>query len=245
MGIFKRICMLVFSVAGLVSLVCLSLPWVGPWTLTMTRMLREYWYYATLEILVVITGCGLLVCLLVALFTRNRKVVVVGRAGADEIAITRDAIASQATHVIEEDGTLRARRVVVRAQRYGHVRVSCRVQPLHTIDTVTEGVALHDRIVEGLRTVCGDNVDKVEIEFVNASEYAALDSLNEQAPHAEAEEAAAPTATPAEAPAAPTSAASVAGDQAPAQPDTSEITLHLSQGSDGGYGVDTHARGGE
>ena len=241
MGIFKRICMLIFSLAGLVSLTCLSLPWVGPWTLTMTRMLREYWYYATLEVLVVTTGVGLLVCLLVALLTRNRKVVVVGRAGADEIAITRDAIASQATHVIEEDGTLRARRVAVRAKRYGHVCVSCRVQPLRTIDTVTAGVALHDRIVEGLRTVCGDNVDRVGIEFVNANEYAALDSLDEQASHAEADEAAAP----AEAPAAPTPAAPVASGQAPAQPDTSEITLHLSQGSDGGYGMDAHARGGE
>lgn len=241
MGIFKRVCMVVFSLAGLVSLVCLSLPWVGPWTLAMTRMLREYWYYTTLEVLVVITGVGLLVCLLAALLTHNRKVVVVGRAGADEITITRDAIASQATHVIEEDGTLRARRVVVHAKRYGHVCVSCRVQPLHTIDTVAEGIALHDRIVEGLRTVCGDNVDKVEIEFVNANEYAALDSLNEQASHPETGEMA-PTA---EAAAVPAPAVPVAGDQDPPQSDTSEITLHLSQGSDGGYGVDTHARGGE
>lgn len=242
MGIFKRICMVVFGLAGLVSLVCLSLPWVGPWTLTMTRMLREYWYYTTLEVLVVITGVGLLACLLVALFTRNRKVVVVGKAGADEITITRDAIASQAVHVIEEEGTLRARRVVVRAKRYGHVCASCRVQPLHTMDTVTEGIALHDRIVDGLKTVCGDNVDKVEIEFVNANEYAALDSLNKQVSYSETGEMAPST----EATTVPTPAAApVAGDQAPTQSDTSEITLHISQGSDGGYGVDTHARGGE
>lgn len=45
MGVFKRICLLVFGLAGLLSLVALALPWWGPWTEEARALLGVYWYY--------------------------------------------------------------------------------------------------------------------------------------------------------------------------------------------------------
>lgn len=171
MGVFKRICLLVFGLAGLLSLVALALPWWGPWTEEARALLGVYWYYVTLECLIYITIFGLLICLIRALFTRNRKVIVVAKVRGGTITITRDAIAAQVVHMIEDGQGFRARRVRVKAKRHGHVRVACRVQPLHATSVVSEGKALHDRIVVGLKEVCGDHVDKVQIEFIDAGAH--------------------------------------------------------------------------
>ena len=63
MGVFKRICLLVFGLAGLLSLVALALPWWGPWTEEARALLGVYWYYVTLECLIYVTTFGLLICL--------------------------------------------------------------------------------------------------------------------------------------------------------------------------------------
>lgn len=171
MGVFKRICLLVFGLAGLLSLVALALPWWGPWTEEARALLGVYWYYVTLECLIYVTTFGLLICLVRALFTRNRKVIVVAKVRGGTITITRDAIAAQVVHMIEDGQDFRARRVRVRAKRHGRVRVACRVQPLYATSVVSEGKALHDRIVVGLKEVCGDHVDKVQIEFIDAGAH--------------------------------------------------------------------------
>lgn len=172
MGFFKRLCLFVFGLAGLLALAALVLPWFGPWTSEATALLGVDEYYVTVEALVLVTALGCLICLLRSIFKRNRKTVIVAKEGGDQITVTRDAIASQATHVIEEDGAYVAKRVSVWAKKRGHVRVAARVQPQMTVDTVAAGKDLHDRLVAGLTTVCGDNVDSVDLEFTNAAEYA-------------------------------------------------------------------------
>ena len=79
--------------------------------------------------------CGF--TLLRSIFKRNRKTVIVAKEGGDQITVTRDAIASQATHVIEEDGAYAAKRVSVWAKKRGHVRVAARVQPGCVLSTQT------------------------------------------------------------------------------------------------------------
>lgn len=172
MGFFKRLCLFVFGLGGLLALAALVLPWFGPWTSEATALLGVDEYYVAVEALVLVTALGCLICLLRSIFKRNRKTVIVAKEGGDQITVTRDAIASQATHVIEEDGVYTAKRVSVWAKKRGHVRVAARVQPQMTVDTVAAGKDLHDRLVAGLTTVCGDNVDSVDLEFLNAAEYA-------------------------------------------------------------------------
>ena len=219
MGFFKRLSLFVFALAGLAALAALVAPWYGPVTADATRLLGVQWYLTALQVALCITVLGLVVCLLRALFVRNRKTVVVAREAGDQVTVSIDAIASQATHVIEEDGLFRARRVSVRAAARGHVRVHARVQPTSTVDVLLAASELHERLEEGLAVIVGDNVDKIDLEFVNAAEYAPAAeaaSFNEQdADDADADaEAAAP---------APASAAQ------PAPSDTSEITVPMGR----------------
>ena len=171
MGFFKRLCLFVFGLGGLLALTALVLPWYGPWTVEATALLGVDEYYMAVEVLVLITALGCLICLLRSIFKRNRKVVIVSQQDGDQITVSRDAISSQATHVIEEDGAFKAKRVRVWAKKRGHVRLYARVQPQMTVDTVRAGEELHDKLVAGLTTVCGDNVDSVDLEFTNAAEY--------------------------------------------------------------------------
>ena len=47
MGGFKRFCMFVFGLAGLLGVIALSLTWVGPWTSQASALMSlEYYFYA-------------------------------------------------------------------------------------------------------------------------------------------------------------------------------------------------------
>ena len=219
MGFFKRLSLFVFALAGLAALAALVAPWYGPVTADATRLLGVQWYLTALQVALCITVLGLVVCLLRALFVRNRKTVVVAREAGDQVTVSIDAIASQATHVIEEDGLFRARRVSVHAAARGHVRVHARVQPASTVDVLLAASELHERLEEGLAVIVGDNVDKIDLEFVNAAEYA---------PAAEAaafnEQDAADSGVGADA-----TQDAPARTAAPAPSDTSEITVPMGR----------------
>jgi hypothetical protein len=236
MGFFKRLCLFVFGLAGLLALAALVLPWYGPWTQEATALLGTREYFVAVEVVVAITAFGLLTCLLRSIFVRNRKTVVVAKADGDQITVSIDAIASQATHVIEEDGLFTARRVRVRAKKHGHVRLFARVQPASTVDVIAAAAELHDRLVSGLGVIVGDNVDKVELEFVDAVEYTPaekdgallLDGVEGFAETAGA--AVTPnTATAADAAAMSNTAARATSGTANAPSDTSEITVPMAR----------------
>ena len=173
MNFLKRVCLFVFGLAGLLALVALVRPGVGPWTREATARRGVDEYYLVVECLTLVAAIGLVVCLLRSIFVRNRKVMVVSKVGSDLITVTRDALSSQAVHIIEDGGMFKAKGVGVSLRRRGRVRVSVRVQPARTADVVSSGQELHAALVEGLETVCGDNVDCVSIEFVRAAEYVA------------------------------------------------------------------------
>lgn len=223
MGFFKRLSLFVFGLAGLLALAALVLPWYGPWQDEATALLSVDEYYVAAQVLVAITAFGLLVCLLRSIFTRNRKTVIVSKTDGDQVTVTRDAIASQATHVIEEGGTFVARRVSVRFRKHGHVCVAARVQPSATVDVVEAGSELHERLVEGLTTIVGENVDAVDLEFGDAVEYV---------PNSEIEAEADADASGVDAPAADVPAVAQDGDGpavAASPSDTSEITVPMAR----------------
>lgn len=176
MGIFKRLCLFVFSISGLVALAALALPWYGPWMREASALMGIAEYYLVVELAALLCVLGLFVCLLRSIFVRNRKVVIVADAQGDAISVTRDAIASQASHIIEEDGTFHTKTISVRAGKRGHVRVFARIQPIQNVDVVNAGQDLHERLVQGIALVCGDNVDAVNLEFLRADEYVASES---------------------------------------------------------------------
>ena len=163
---------IVFSFSGIVVLIALAMPWIGPFKKGATALMSFDWYFAVVEVLLVIALLGLLATLLRALFARPDKNVLVTTVDGGQISVSRDAIASQAAHIVESDGTLKCQRVFVE-EKHGSVNVAVRVLPRETIDVVARGGQLHDDLVTGLAAVCGDKVGTVSIDF--ATPKAAVD----------------------------------------------------------------------
>lgn len=173
MGWFKRLCLFVFGLAGILALAALVLPWVGPYTQQAAwLLLHEYNYQLAVLVVVGITALGVLVCFLRSIFSpRNRKVVVVSKIDGGEITVTRTAIASQAKHIVERDGTCVASATRVRARRRS-VRVHMKVTPKHPLDVVQKGAQLHQELVDGLASVCGDTLKSVSLVFADPQDFA-------------------------------------------------------------------------
>lgn len=167
MNWFKRLCLFVFGLSGILSLVALSLVWVGPWTTQARTLITENrWYFIALEVLVCISALGLLWCVLKSLFApRNPKQTVVADINGNKITVTRTAISSQTKHIIEADGSCAAVAIRVRVRRVGNVRVFARVRPHVPIDVVKQGEVLYGALEQGLAKVCGDSIKSIDLVF--------------------------------------------------------------------------------
>lgn len=163
---FKRFCMGVFSLVGLFATAACALTIFGPWRDQAMTLFVINEYARAVEVCLIVLAVGLLVMLLRAIFSRQVKVVQISTVDGGTISVTRDAIAAQATHIVEKDGTCSADKVRVKAKKRGNVRVYVRVLPHATVDVVAKGSQLHADLEEGLRAVCGDKVRDVSLEFV-------------------------------------------------------------------------------
>lgn len=176
MNWFKRLCLFVFGLSGILSLVALSLVWVGPWTTQARTLITENLYYFwALEILVCLSGVGLLCCVLVSLFApRNPKETIVAQVEGGQITVTRTAIVTQTRHVIDADGACDAASVHVRVRKRGHVKVRAKVRPHLPIDVVQHGAVLHQELEQGLAKICGDSVQKIDLVFMEPEQQGTL-----------------------------------------------------------------------
>lgn len=176
MAWYKRLFMFLFGLSGILSLAALSLVWVGPWTATARSLILEVrWYFIALEVLVCITGVGLVICLLVSLFApRNPRDTVVAEVGGNKITVTRTAIVSQTRHVVEADGTCSVSNVRVRMGRRGNVRVHVKVVPHLPVNVLDRGAILHSELEQGLSKICGDCVRSIGITFTEPEQSGSL-----------------------------------------------------------------------
>ena len=176
MNWFKRLCLFVFGLSGVLSLAALCLVWVGPWTTQARTLITEnYWYFVVLEVLVCISALGLLACMLIALFApRNPKATVVAELDGGKITVTRTAIATQTRHIIEADGTCEPVSVNVKVRKRGHVQVHARVRPNLPLNVVERGAILHSELEQGLSKICGESVDKIGLAFTEPAQQGSL-----------------------------------------------------------------------
>jgi len=215
---FKRLCLFIFSLAGMLVLASLVLPWVGPWQRQAAGLITgNRTYFFVLEVLVCLVACGFVIMLFRSLFSRaNKKIILVTSVDGGRITVSRDAIASQAAHIIEEDGTCTAVKVDVDARRRRNIKVYARVLPGTSVDVISKGNELHSRLATGLAAVCGDSISSISIEFEEPEEVTT---------------AVAPAPAPASAldtaPEGAYPAASYTPDQPVSEP-TSEITLDMA-----------------
>lgn len=212
MSVFKRLCAIVFVLADLAALAALALTWYGPWTSAASALFAVGEYSLAVVACLAISAFGLLVLLLRALFSRRTvRTVEIATVDGGVISVTRDAIAAQASHIVEADGTCAAARVRVDAKARGRVRVHVRVLPHETVDVVAKGAELHEELIDGLAAVCGDKVEDVSLEFVEPESVTLASAQEDEAGQAAPE----------------------AGQAAPAAPDsTSEITVSMGPARD-------------
>ena len=163
----KRLCMVLYVLASAFALAALALTWFGPWTDEASVLLNIEPYAIALFACLVVAALGLVVLLARALFARRTvRTVEIATVDGGVISVTRDAIAAQASHIVEADGSCTAARVRVDAKARGHIRVHVRVLPHETVDVVSKGAELHEELIDGLAAVCGDKVEDVSLEFV-------------------------------------------------------------------------------
>ena len=162
----KRLCQAVFALVTLAALAALALTWFGPWTKAASSLFVVQEYVIAVLVCVAVSAVGSVALLVSALVSRKVRTVEIAQVDGGSISVTRDAIAAQAAHIVEADGTCTAAHVHVDAKPRGHVRVHVKVLPHETVDVVSKGAELHEDLVGGLAAVCGDKVEDVSLEFV-------------------------------------------------------------------------------
>ena len=177
MGGFRRFTLFVFSLAG-VACAVVPLVVMAPRASSFASMVETLASYGGAEL-------GYLVCVLMtlawcvcnllrALFSRRHDAISVMDVDGGKITVTRNAVASQASRVVEESGIGTARGVDVRSSATGTVSVAVKVVPHESIDITREAPALHDLLVRGLTAMCGERLGAVDVEFLEPEQASSL-----------------------------------------------------------------------
>lgn len=164
---FKRCCYIVFAIIGIVLIGALILCWVGPWTTLFTGLIAYDWYLFGLEVLVVLCLIGFAALFIRGVTAKKRKDILLFSENGDEVRITRSAIASQASYLVEQDGTCYATKVVVKARGGRSVDVKVYVEPHEPIDVAQEAKKLQKRLRSSLDTLCAGRLNRLEISFTD------------------------------------------------------------------------------
>ena len=102
----KRLCMAVFVLANALALAAFALTWFGPWTTEASALFNLEPYVIAVLVCLAVSALGMLVLLCRALFSRRTvRTVEIATVDGGIISVTRDAIAAQASHIVEADGT--------------------------------------------------------------------------------------------------------------------------------------------
>lgn len=221
MGFLKKLAMTVWFLATAFAFAALLLTIFGPWTKEALALYAiDSWSYA-------VQGCaafsligGFVMWIRVLARRKKAQAIELEDEEGSTISITRDAIASQATYIVEEDGSCEATKVSVYAGKHGTVSVAVTIRPHETVSAVEKGAELKEELQEGLTKLCGERISSVYLEFLAPEEAT---SLKEQEPYdhlfaAPADETETEDETPEEAPAdASDDAAEGEADAAPAE----------------------------
>lgn len=188
---FRRFVLFVFSLAGLA---CAVVPLVvmAPRASDFASMVETLASYRGAEL-------GYLVCVLMtlawcacnllrALFSRRHDAISVMEVDGGKITVTRNAVASQASRVVEESGLGTTRDVDVRSSATGTVSVAVKVVPHESIDITREAPTLHDLLVRGLTAMCGECLGTVDVEFLEPEQASSLAADDEDDAYAGDEE---------------------------------------------------------
>lgn len=228
---FKRLMLFVFSLAGLVCLAILGMPWFGYGGKQLGKLIYVDGFWVLLEVTLVMTVCFLVFNLGRALFSRKRTdTIKVMNIEGGEVSVTKTAVSSQAGHIVKALGVGTAKSVEVSVnKKSGMVDIATTVLPYESIDVTAEAPILHDALVTGLGAMCGEKLGNVSVGFLEPEHGSSLVEFDESGEDAQASaEGAAPVAEAAGVAAADAATAvSAAGVPAPAPADSGDITIPM------------------
>lgn len=175
MGGFRRFVLFLFSLTGLLCIAILGIPWFGYGTRQISNLIYLEGFWVVLEVTVAMTVCFLVFNLGRALFSRKRNdTIKVMSLDGGEITVTKSAVASQVTHIVEALGLGTTKDVSVEDAKDGTVTVDAKIVPQDSIDITSEAPVLHDALVTGLGAMCGEKLGKVSIEFLEPKHGSSL-----------------------------------------------------------------------
>ena len=175
MGGFRRFVLFVFTAAGILCLAALALPWFGLFDEEFLVLWDYDWYPLAVEVCLALTCAWLAFNLARVLFSRRRrKSLDVMRIDGGKVSVTRAAVASQATHVINASGIGSAKGVEVRAGKRGPVDLTVRLVPHESVDVTKEAPVLHDLLSRGVGAMVGERLGTIDIEFLGPQRESAL-----------------------------------------------------------------------
>ena len=172
---FKRFCYILYVLASTFVFLALALTWFGPWTHQATNLLFTKPYLIALNACAAISIFGLVVVLFRALFIRKTVKLTVATVEGGTISVTKDAISSQAAHIIEEDGTCLAHRVNVQISKNNSVAVQIDILPKEPVDVTAKGSEFYNALQSGLAIVCGPCVSSINLSFIKPSSFSPKD----------------------------------------------------------------------
>lgn len=210
MGGFRRFVLFVFSLAGIACLAALALPWFGLFPDEISVLESYDAYIVAVEVCLAMTAAWLVFELGRSLFSRRDNAVTVMDIDGGTITVTRSAVASQASHIVEALGLGVAKDVDVSASKRGPVHVVVKVTPYESIDVTSEAPVLHEALVTGLTAMCGERLGAIDVEFLEPQQAS---SLVVPADEAEGEQ---------------DGASAVETPEAPAPDDTGDITIRMT-----------------
>lgn len=175
MGGLKRFLLFLFSLAGLLCVGILGIPWFGYGFYQITDLLYYDAFWIFLEVILAMTVCFLVFNIGRALFSRKHDdTVQVMSLDGGEITVTKSAVASQVTHIVEALGLGTTKDVSVNPVKGGTVSVDAKVIPQDSIDITAEAPILHEALVTGLKAMCGEKLGNVSIEFLEPKHGSSL-----------------------------------------------------------------------
>lgn len=172
---FKRFCYILYVLASAFVFLALALTWFGSWTHQATSLLFTKPYLIALNVCAAISIFGLIVVLFRALFIRKTVKLIVASVEGGTISVTKDAISSQAAHIIEEDGTCLAHRVNVKISKNNSVAVQIDILPKEPVDVTAKGSEFYSALQSGLAIVCGPCVSNINLSFIKPSSFSPKD----------------------------------------------------------------------
>lgn len=175
MGGFRRFILFVFSLAGLFALAVLACPVFGVGQVEVDVLMSYPAFEVAFEVCLGLLVAWLVFNLLRAIFSRKPKGSInVMSIDGGTITVTRDAVASQASHIVEALELGRAKDVEVRSGKQGTVTVDVHVTPYESVDVTAEAPLLHEALVTGLSAMCGEHLGEVNVEFLEPQHASSL-----------------------------------------------------------------------